>query len=189
MAVRKKEETLLMEAEAWRLRTKRGMTHQEITDEINRLHFADKPYARPSISRALNRTANRFVQERNGYIEQYKVEHTETLEHIAFDLLEAIEKSKGASKKAIRTTRKVPGKKDQPERSPYEETRIETEDRYLDVNLIKTLRETLSDIREIWGANAPVETIQTLRSGIVDGTTEIEELTDAQLHAIIAGKS
>ena len=111
---RTKEVTSLIESESWRLRTEKMLTHQAITDEINRRYLPDAPIDRSTVSKALKRVEKRVLDEAEETVARLKVEHTATLEHAAAELLVAFEESKQNAKKAISNRRITAGARKPP---------------------------------------------------------------------------
>jgi hypothetical protein len=130
-----------IERRAWDLR-QRFWTHQRIADELK--------VDRTTITRCLARIERRLARDFVGRAERIKVRQTYQLENIAADAFAQWERSK-LDAETVKVTEEA-GCEGQP---PGSKTETTLKGQCGDPGLLNQIRGALSDIRDIWGLDAP----------------------------------
>jgi transcriptional regulator with XRE-family HTH domain len=146
----------------WTLRQK-GLTHQEIADQVS--------VERSSVSKILKRLNNRFLDKLDDEIQGAKIEQWQQLDYIVSESLSAWERSKEAQRNIKRTQEALEhpgtGGTQDPEKPLVQSVSTTTAviDQDGNPNYLKAAREALADMRKLLGIDAPTKIAATDPTG------------------------
>src|SRR5688500_9593367 len=154
MITRKREEFVI------KLRCK-GYTERRIAEEIGKSNLG--PLSQPAVHKIIKRVEARVLKATTLDLEALKVKHTLILEQNIEDLRDAYDKSTQAQ---VFQKKKTGGKAPPPKKGTgndggaapaaviaFEQNEVGQKTQIGDHSILRELRETLGDVREIWGAN------------------------------------
>ena len=168
-----KEVTAEREKRAWELR-QQCWTEERIA--------ADLGVTQPAVSVMLRRISGRMAKQLTGQVERVKATQTAQLEHIAFEAMQAWERSKLNAEATRTVTEQISLKGEeetlddegQPIRrktavvpAVKETTTFTSEGQAGDSRMLEKAINALSDIRKIWGLDAPTKQEITGKDGDV----------------------
>jgi transcriptional regulator with XRE-family HTH domain len=130
------------ERRAWALR-QQGWTQERIAAELG--------VEQSTVSRILARLSDRYLRELSAAVGRMKAEQTAKLNELYFQVMQAWERSKG-TRKAVRRQTTTGGDDDGAGSEHITQTAAEC---CGDVRYLIQARAILSDIRDLWGLNAP----------------------------------
>lgn len=132
---------------------------------------AELHISQAAVSKLLKRADDRVLQELSDRIERQKVRHTQRLERLFSESMTAWEKSK---EDATRRRQRKSGSDDGTSIAGQTVAEVVVETQHGDPRYLESARKALTDLRKIWGLDAP----QQLAIADVD---PYASLTDAEL--------
>lgn len=168
----------------WKLRCM-GYTERRIADEFSKpenahLHKPNKPtITQQAISKIIRRVEARVLARMDSDVERMKKRQTAILERNIEDLRDAFEKStKSQTFQKQKTANGGAGKS-------FQQQEIGQKTLIGDHSILRELRETLSDIRKIWGADAPVKTQSEITGAMQIASQDLSALSDEDLQTLL----
>lgn len=189
--------TRLREEFVVRLWTK-GYRQRRIADEFAKpenahLHGLHKnggtnTLSQPAIHKIIKRVEARVIAAANTDVERIKKEQTAILHQNIEDLRDAYEKSTQAQVHQKQKTQNVGAAATDKAKGPkgYHQTEIGQKTQVGDHSILGEMRQHLSEIRKIWGADAPVKTDSTIHGEMAVTGQDLSKLTDDELETLRA---
>lgn len=173
------------EAFVWDLRV-RGYGPSYIAARMNE-HETLGPITPQGTGKIIRRIDERVKAEVIEEAKHYKAVHTVQLERHYEDLRTAFEKSTQPQVMQKQKTSQAGASDAKGGAKPgYHQTEIGQKTLVGDHSIMREMRETLGDIRKIWGADAALKTESLVHGAMSVTSQDLSILTDAELEALLA---